>query len=50
MESGGRKKWLLASVIAFNSITGEHKLEYDMDGDIEDLDLLVAERDWMLEH
>lgn len=50
VESGGRNKWLLASIVAFNAITGEHKLEYEIDDDVEDLDLLVAERDWMLDH
>lgn len=49
VESGGRRKWLAATVLDYNATTGMHKMEYVLDGEIEDLDLLTAERDWVMD-
>jgi hypothetical protein len=48
VESGGRTVWLKADITAFNAIEDTHRCEYDMDGDVEDLNLVVVDRMWRL--
>jgi len=41
-------KWLAATIESFNEITEQYQIKYECDGDVEQLDLLRAERDWQL--
>jgi hypothetical protein len=45
---GGKVKWLAATIESFNEITEQYQIKYECDGDVEQLDLLRAERDWQL--
>ena len=47
-ERGERTKahWLRAKCTAYSA--GKHTIEYECDDDVEELDLLNAQRDWRL--
>ena len=47
VQSGGRSVWLDGTVSNYFPLLAQHEVTYpDHDGDIEEFDLLGAERDW----
>jgi hypothetical protein len=47
-SSSGRRKWLTAKVTGYNAINYLHTVKYVLDGEIEELNLVQAQRDWRL--
>jgi len=47
-SSSGRQEWLTAKITGYNAINYLHTVEYVLDGEIEELNLVEAQRDWRL--
>ena len=47
-SSSGRQKWLTAKITGYNAINYLHTVEYVLDGEIEEFNLVEAQRDWRL--